>query len=134
MTYVIFNKKGKPVLANYEYFGHSDSYLINYGTKWQSETFHGELPYPIFAELTYHAKYDSTNSGLFTKKYIYPENNILNIDIKNSSFSITPEEVTRMKGFKKFFDGKNITSISYSPTMKFYGENPLFPSLTNLNN
>jgi hypothetical protein len=107
MQYVIFDKNGKMVLGTYKYHWNSDSFTVGLGSIGYCKKYFGELPFKVAAYLYY--KIESTNNILFTS-HTYPKDNILTVNL-TAKMNITDREVRKMKGFNKYFRGKNITKI-----------------------
>lgn len=107
MRHVIFNKNGKLILGDYEWFRNSECFVVGYGTTPHREKQYQDLNHEIVAYLNYSRKYVG---GTFFFHYEYPQENTLNV-LLSKPIEITPEEIKKMKGFKKYFGHCNIKNI-----------------------
>ena len=107
MTYAICIRAGKPQLVRYRYNWSGNRFYYRFGTSSREFWDYDALPFETIAELWYDQKY--TEKWPHTE---YPAENTLKVRVKpNMDFKMTHEEISALKGFKTFFDGKNIKKI-----------------------
>ena len=107
MRLVIFNKNGKLVLGDYEWFRNSECFVVGYGTTAHKEKHYQDLRHEVVARINYSRKYVG---GPFFFHYEYPIRNTLNI-LLEKPIKITAEQIRKMRGFKKYFGHCNIKNI-----------------------
>ena len=107
MRNVIFNKNGKLVLGDYEWFRNSECFVVGYGTTSRREKHYQDLRYKVVAHINYSRK----NVGrTFFSHYEYPKENTLKV-LLNEPIEITEDQIRKMRGFKKYFGHCNIKNI-----------------------
>jgi hypothetical protein len=112
MNYAITTgRKGEYKLVRYIYNWNSDSFTYELGTTDKTYRCTDELDFKIVANLFYNV----VELGGFLNPTIYPSDNTLTVKFEKDKYDpiLTPEYITRLKGFKKFFGNKNINSIEY---------------------
>jgi len=107
MNYAICIKAKKPQLVSYRYNWAANKFYYTFGTSSREFWDYDELPFKIIADLTYEEKY--SKDWPHTE---YPAENVLKVKVKpKSDFQMMTKEIAELKGFKTFFNKKNIKTI-----------------------
>jgi hypothetical protein len=108
MNHSIINQKGVIKLARWEYIWCSDSFKYELGTSKRIFSTCSDKPFDDVIADCWPA--ESIKDGFFTK---YPKNNTLEVSLKEGKFLNI--DISKMKGYKKFFGHMNIANIKIKP-------------------
>jgi len=107
MHYVIFKTKSGPQLGWYNYYRPSDFFVVGSGTTPHTQKHYCDLNFKVLARLSYKIE---KRAGIWSPAE-YPENNTLTIELEEDVKAEDLPDVSKMKGFKKFFGEKNIKKV-----------------------
>jgi hypothetical protein len=110
MNYVIFQTKSGPQLGWYDYYWPSDCFTVGLGTTPHKQRHYCDLDYKILARLSFQETREW--KGYFWSSS-YPNDNILNINLEDGVKKESLPDISKMKGYKKFFGNKSIKEIVF---------------------